>query len=238
MGQTQSQTQDQDLELVSIQDLYKSFIQECPSGTLHLHEFKRMFGVRQGLRRRSIRRASSGLRYESCEYESINTNTSNSISTNTSTQTPTCNKQSGGAVHGEHLQAFDMNHDNTMDFIEYVAALHLVLRGRLEDKLRWSFKVFDSDSNGHLDKDEIRIIYKIKKGSVTQEKDLENMTPYQICERIFQEVDLNNDGEISLEEFLDGAQRSPWLQNFLHLDVNPSAWVQRHMVERKLSGSS
>lgn len=49
-----------------------------------------------------------------------------------------------------------------MDFIEYVAALHLVLRGKLEDKLRWSFKVFDSDDNGRLDRDELRKIVKVQ----------------------------------------------------------------------------
>lgn len=50
-----------------------------------------------------------------------------------------------------------------MDFIEYVAALNLVLRGKLEDKLRWSFKVFDGDDNGHLDRHELRKIVKVKK---------------------------------------------------------------------------
>lgn len=48
-----------------------------------------------------------------------------------------------------------------MDFIEYVAALHLVLRGKLEDKLRWSFKVFDSDDNGYLDRNELKKIVKV-----------------------------------------------------------------------------
>lgn len=51
--------------------------------------------------------------------------------------------------------------DNTLDFIEYVAALHLVLRGKLEDKLRWSFKVFDDDGNGRLDRDEIARIIRV-----------------------------------------------------------------------------
>lgn len=49
MGQNQqTQTQEEELELNSIHDLYKSFIMECPSGSLYLHEFKRMFGVRNG----------------------------------------------------------------------------------------------------------------------------------------------------------------------------------------------
>ncbi|XP_054472651.1 guanylyl cyclase-activating protein 2-like [Anoplopoma fimbria] len=195
MGQNQQvQAQEEELELNSIQDLYKSFIMECPSGSLYLHEFKRMFGVHHGTP-------------ESQYMDSI-------------------------------FRAFDMNQDNTMDFIEYVAALNLVLRGKLEDKLRWSFKVFDSDNNGHLDRNElrkiVRIIYKIKKGSVSDETGTQNLTSEQVCELIFQEVDVNNDGQITLDEFVEGSKRSPWLQNFLRLDVNPCGWVQRYLCDRKL----
>uniref|UniRef100_A0A3B5AZ03 Guanylyl cyclase-activating protein 2-like n=1 Tax=Stegastes partitus TaxID=144197 RepID=A0A3B5AZ03_9TELE len=140
----------EELELSSIHDLYKFFIMECPSGSLYLHEFKRMFGVQPG--------------------------------------TPE-------AQYMDNIfRAFDMNHDNTMDFIEYVAALNLVLRGKLEDKLRWSFKVFDGDDNGRLDRRELRKI--IKKGSVTDEEGTQNLTPDQVCTRIFKEVDVNNDGEL------------------------------------------
>lgn len=49
MGQSQqTQAQEDELELNSIQDLYRTFIIECPSGSLYQHEFKRMFGVHGG----------------------------------------------------------------------------------------------------------------------------------------------------------------------------------------------
>uniref|UniRef100_A0A8D3A8D1 EF-hand domain-containing protein n=1 Tax=Scophthalmus maximus TaxID=52904 RepID=A0A8D3A8D1_SCOMX len=186
MGQNQQiQTQEEELELNNIQDLYKSFIMECPSGSLYLHEFKRMFRVQQGTP-------------ESQYMDNI-------------------------------FRAFDMNHDNTMDFMEYVAALHLVLRGKLEDKLRWCFKVFDGDGNGRLDRSELQmiIIYRIKQGSVLDETGTESLTAKQVCDRILQEVDVNSDGEITLEEFVQGAQGSPWLQSFLRLGVNPCGWIAK-----------
>ncbi|KAM3625567.1 uncharacterized protein V6R79_014237 [Siganus canaliculatus] len=193
MGQNQqAQAQEEELELNSIQDLYRSFVIECPSGSLYLHEFKRMFGVQNGTP-------------ESEYMDSI-------------------------------FRAFDMNHDNTMDFLEYVAAINLVLRGRLEDKLRWSFKVFDGDDNGRLDRRELRkivkIIYKIKIGADKTATD--GLTADEVCDRIFREVDINSDGEITLDEFVEGAQRSSWLQNFLRLDVNPSGYVQKYLCDRKL----
>ncbi|XP_030650085.1 guanylyl cyclase-activating protein 2-like [Chanos chanos] len=195
MGQSESQDADDELELSEIQDLYKTFIMECPSGSLHLHEFKKIFGVKTG--------ASP----ESTYMDNL-------------------------------FRSFDMNGDNTLDFIEYVAALHLVLRGKLEDKLRWSFKVFDSDENGRLDRRElrriIRIIYKIKQGNITDETGNNLLTVEQVCNRIFDRIDENGDGQISLEEFLDGAQKDPWVLGFLKLDVNPSRWLHSH--QKKSNG--
>lgn len=44
MGQNQSD-EDEEVELSDIQPLYASFMRECPSGALHLHEFRKIFGV-------------------------------------------------------------------------------------------------------------------------------------------------------------------------------------------------
>lgn len=44
MGQTQSSSE-KEVALKNIQELYRKFASECPSGNLHLHEFKKIFGV-------------------------------------------------------------------------------------------------------------------------------------------------------------------------------------------------
>ncbi|XP_030621842.1 guanylyl cyclase-activating protein 2-like [Chanos chanos] len=183
MGQSQSEI-DQEVALTQIQELYKKFASECPSGNLHLHEFKKIFGI------------SSDSTAEECAYV-------------------------------ENLfRSFDTNQDNTIDFMEYVAAVHLVLRGRLEDKLKWSFKVYDRDGNGRLDRREVIHIVKIISKLKTHENPsaCEGLNPNQICDRIFELVDKNNDGQISLEEFLDGAQKDEWVLEHLKLDVRPSSW--------------
>lgn len=45
--------------------------------------------------------------------------------------------------------------------MEYVAALSLVLRGKMEQKLRWYFKLYDVDGNGCIDRHELLNIIKV-----------------------------------------------------------------------------
>lgn len=53
--------------------------------------------------------------------------------------------------------------DNTIDFLEYVAVLNLVLRGKLEHKLRWTFKIYDKDGNGCIDRPELLEIIEVSR---------------------------------------------------------------------------
>lgn len=43
MGQVHSDA-DNEVTLQNIQELYSKFTTECPSGKMHLHEFKKVFG--------------------------------------------------------------------------------------------------------------------------------------------------------------------------------------------------
>ncbi|MBN3284763.1 GUC1B protein, partial [Polyodon spathula] len=185
MGQSQYRTSHmEEVDVADLQEMYKKFVVECPSGALFLHEFKHFFGI-----------DASG---EAADYaESM-------------------------------FRAFDKNGDNTIDFLEYVAALNLVLRGKLEHKLRWSFKVYDKDGNGCVDKAElleiIEAIYNLKKDT-TCYSGAQLLTPEEVCERIFHLVDENKDGTLSLDEFIKGAQKDKWVMKMLQLDMHPCSWV-------------
>ncbi|XP_026530974.1 guanylyl cyclase-activating protein 2 [Notechis scutatus] len=188
MGQhfTNEEGEQVEIDVAELQEWYKKFVMECPSGTLFKHEFKRFFGVHNN--------------EEASEYvESM-------------------------------FKAFDKNGDNTIDFLEYVAALNLVLRGKLEHKLRWTFKIYDKDGNGCIDRPElleiIEAIYSIKEAYKSEEeRAVPGLTPEEVVERIFHLVDENGDGHLSLDEFLDGAQRDKWVMKMLQLNVSPGGWL-------------
>ncbi|KFW09130.1 Guanylyl cyclase-activating protein 1, partial [Eurypyga helias] len=94
--------------------------------------------------------------------------------------------------------------DGYIDFMEYVAALSLVLRGKMEQKLRWYFKLYDVDGNGCIDRHEllniIKAIRAINGGD--HETSAEEFT-----NRVFNKIDVNGDGELSLDEFVEGARK-------------------------------
>uniref|UniRef100_A0A3P8QKD8 EF-hand domain-containing protein n=1 Tax=Astatotilapia calliptera TaxID=8154 RepID=A0A3P8QKD8_ASTCA len=125
------------------------------------------------------------------------------------------------------FRTFDMNKDGYIDFMEYVAALSLVMRGKMEHKLRWYFKLYDVDGNGCIDRHELLNIIKAIRainGNENQETSAEEFT-----NRVFDRIDINGDGrndklaenplksdqkqhvslptgELSLEEFVAGAR--------------------------------
>uniref|UniRef100_A0A8C7XRX9 EF-hand domain-containing protein n=1 Tax=Oryzias sinensis TaxID=183150 RepID=A0A8C7XRX9_9TELE len=124
MGQAESAA-GKEVTLQHIQELYRRFASECPSGNLHFHEFRRIFGV------------SSSSTQESAYMKVV-------------------------------FQSFDTNKDGKIDFMEYVAAVNLILRGKLEDKLKWSFKVYDRDGNGSLSREEVGHVVHVSISTDTQ----------------------------------------------------------------------
>uniref|UniRef100_A0A8C4RNZ1 Guanylate cyclase activator 1C n=1 Tax=Erpetoichthys calabaricus TaxID=27687 RepID=A0A8C4RNZ1_ERPCA len=113
------------------------------------------------------------------------------------------NDEANGYIE-QVFATFDMNQDGFIDFVEYVAALSLILKGKIDQKLKWYFKLYDVDGNGKIDRDELLSIFKAVQ-AINRQTD---MSPEEITNLVFEKIDVNGDGELTLEEFIDGTQQS------------------------------
>ncbi|MCJ8740815.1 hypothetical protein PDJAM_G00063420 [Pangasius djambal] len=56
---------------------------------------------------------------------------------------------------------FDMDGDGYIDLVEYIAAISLMLKGEINQELKWYFKLFDQDGNGKIGKQELETMFTV-----------------------------------------------------------------------------
>lgn len=85
----------------------------------------------------------------------------------------------------------------------------MINQGPIEDKLGFAFKLYDTDGNGILDPNEIdRLVRGIFKVST-------NLAQHGVSspQEMFEQMDQNGDGEITLPEFIEACKENPAIIN-------------------------
>ncbi|KAG7298782.1 hypothetical protein JYU34_017213, partial [Plutella xylostella] len=115
--------------------------------------------------------------------------------------------QGANTAQYAHLvfNTLDQDRSGLLSFEEFVTGLSILSRGSLEEKLRWTFSLYDINGDGCITKEEmteiVTAIYDLM-GKIVEPL-LEEDVVLQKVERLFQKMDLNRDGVVTLDEFLD-----------------------------------
>ncbi|KAJ6249286.1 calcineurin b [Anaeramoeba flamelloides] len=116
--------------------------------------------------------------------------------------------------------------DNVIDEQEFEEALGLsgskfakrMFEGTLEDRIKFTFQVYDLDGNGEIDRDELLVMLKacLAEQFLLQlkDEDLQNMV-----EQTFKEVDTDNSGGIDFSEYAEYASKHPNIMKNLKIEL-------------------
>jgi len=96
-------------------------------------------------------------------------------------------------IFDDIMTALDRNCNGVIDYTEFLTAASNKESVLSDENLLFAFKMFDSDNNGTISRQELKKVFE-----TSEKKDDE------LWNEIFNEVDLDGDGEITFEEFKRG----------------------------------
>ncbi|CAG7681497.1 unnamed protein product [Allacma fusca] len=117
----------------------------------------------------------------------------------------------GDATQYAHyvFNTIKQNSSGQISFEEFLGILSKVSRGTMQDKMQWIFGLYDLNGDGHITKTEmldvVTSIYEML-GRNT-EPQVEEHSAKEHVERIFHQIDLNQDGVVTIDELVEWCRR-------------------------------
>uniref|UniRef100_A0A8C3MTF9 Uncharacterized protein n=1 Tax=Geospiza parvula TaxID=87175 RepID=A0A8C3MTF9_GEOPR len=114
------------------------------------------------------------------------------------------------------------NDDGTLDFREYIIALHLTSSGKTHLKLEWAFSLFDVDRNGEVSKSEVlEIITAIFKMIPAEEQKLlpeDENSPQKRADKLWAFFNKGENDKIAEAEFIEGVMKNDAIMRLIQYE--------------------
>ena len=135
------------------------------------------------------------------------------------------------------FNVFDSDKSGSIDFKEFICALSVTSRGKMEDKLDWAFQLYDIDGDGEISYNEmlqiVEAIYKMVCAIRSQSSACSGLTGLQVgsmvklpadedtpekrVRKIFKMMDKDENGSLDMAEFKEGSKRDETIVSALSL---------------------
>ncbi|KAK2176030.1 hypothetical protein NP493_689g00031 [Ridgeia piscesae] len=110
------------------------------------------------------------------------------------------------------FNAYDIDCDGEVDFVDYIRTLSVTERGTMDEKLKWAFSMYDINGDGQVSLKEatefLTSVHRLR-GNGDRE------SAERAARRIFRDLDINGDGLLSQSEFVVGAKNAPIVRDLL-----------------------
>jgi len=115
------------------------------------------------------------------------------------------------------FDAFDENHNDSIDFREFIKGLSIILKGSTDEKMELSFKIYDIKHKGYLTRKELEefTCYMYKTLYPDDEDGEQKMKDMVQC--LFEDLDVDGNEQLELTEFKLGALKEPIIVDFLEI---------------------
>ncbi|XP_055472993.1 calsenilin isoform X1 [Psammomys obesus] len=120
------------------------------------------------------------------------------------------------------FNAFDADGNGAIHFEDFVVGLSILLRGTVHEKLKWAFNLYDINKDGYITKEEMLAIMKSIYDMMGRHTYpiLREDAPLEHVERFFQKMDRNQDGVVTIDEFLETCQKDENIMSSMQLFEN------------------
>ncbi|KAJ3327046.1 hypothetical protein HDU76_012416, partial [Blyttiomyces sp. JEL0837] len=111
------------------------------------------------------------------------------------------------------FDAFDLDGNHKIDFREFIQGLSAFMKGTPEEKMALSFRLYDIDKSGSIEPKELIKIMGQMYSAFYNEDQSERIR--EVVTRIYDDLDINGDGSLSLTEYKLMALKEPMIIDFL-----------------------
>jgi len=125
-----------------------------------------------------------------------------------------------GLLHDMLFGAFDADKDGALSFSDFVHGMSVLQKGTPDEKLEFAFRLYDVDGDGLLSHDDVLVVVSALfdlLGPLTTFSGKKYDVPSQMVDDMFEEMDAEGSGKISVESYKDGAMKHPDIFQALRL---------------------